>query len=336
MKCRKSNIEILRILSMLFIVNWHILIALKKNQLIDTNSFEYNIISAITVVGVNCFILISGYFGIKFNWRSFIQLCLSCAFYNFTLWMTAIHFIGTKQVYSIADLFLPIGTNQWWFITTYIMLYMLSPFINTSINNMNIKHLINTIVIFSFIIFYICWLFKNTNNESGHSFLQFIYLYLLGRCIKIIPFNKINTGPKLKIHNKLKYSGYLILGIIIILCIILNAFIIKSYRYNNPIVIIQSVAIFILFLKLKISNVFINFIASNILSVYLIHTHKSIWPLFIIIINRIHFIGNNIEIEWCIYILFSIALIFICSFLEWTRSSVFLFLEKRIVNIHYK
>ena len=58
-KVRKSNIELLRIIAMMFIVIWHISVHAQKGEL---NSHNY--IVAFCTTGVNLFILISGYFGI--------------------------------------------------------------------------------------------------------------------------------------------------------------------------------------------------------------------------------------------------------------------------------
>ena len=59
-KVRNSNIELLRIIAMTFIVIWHISVHAQKGEL---NSHNY--IVAFCTTGVNLFILISGYFGIK-------------------------------------------------------------------------------------------------------------------------------------------------------------------------------------------------------------------------------------------------------------------------------
>ena len=79
---RQSNIELLRIVSMFFIVLEHILImgteffsASISNQLYVANS-----IIGFTYIGVNCFILITGYFGADFSWKRLVNLYLICMF----------------------------------------------------------------------------------------------------------------------------------------------------------------------------------------------------------------------------------------------------------------
>ena len=59
-KTRNSNIELLRIIAMMFIVIWHISVHAQKGELPS-----HNYIISITITGVNLFLLITGYFGIR-------------------------------------------------------------------------------------------------------------------------------------------------------------------------------------------------------------------------------------------------------------------------------
>ena len=74
---RQSNIEILRIVAMILIVLHHLCIyGIKGGMTIE-------VIDSITIIGVNIFLLISGYFSIKLKWHSLVNLILLCLFYNF-------------------------------------------------------------------------------------------------------------------------------------------------------------------------------------------------------------------------------------------------------------
>ena len=75
-KVRNSNIELLRIIAMMFIVIWHISVHAQKGELPS-----HNYIAAITTTGVNLFVLISGYWGIKLKWKSLLNILSIVVFY---------------------------------------------------------------------------------------------------------------------------------------------------------------------------------------------------------------------------------------------------------------
>lgn len=90
---RNSSIELLRYLLMFFIVIWHSLvhgIGLTNIGGIPDFGIKYLpslIICSIVCVSVDCFMFISGYFGIRFTWKGFISIVFSCLFYSITISM---------------------------------------------------------------------------------------------------------------------------------------------------------------------------------------------------------------------------------------------------------
>ena len=82
---RLSNIELLRILAMLFVVLHHIVCHGMKLYEPPVTFIERTAIvfDAFLVVGVNLFVLISGYFSIKLSWKSFLNLALICIFFRY-------------------------------------------------------------------------------------------------------------------------------------------------------------------------------------------------------------------------------------------------------------
>lgn len=75
---RQSNIELLRIVSMLLILIVHIdgaSLGLPQPMgditSITTRDWWRLIVESISIIGVNCFVLILGYFGIRASWKDF-------------------------------------------------------------------------------------------------------------------------------------------------------------------------------------------------------------------------------------------------------------------------
>jgi len=68
---RQSNIELLRIISILMIVIHHVLVHGIYNAV---NNSTLHFIDSFVIYGVNIFLLISGYFTINLKWKSVINL----------------------------------------------------------------------------------------------------------------------------------------------------------------------------------------------------------------------------------------------------------------------
>lgn len=79
-------------------------------------------------VAVSTFILISGYFGINFNWRKILKIWFSVLFFS---WVIVIYkIIGQNDIKGCLPYFLPIISNEFWFISCYFILCGLSPLLN--------------------------------------------------------------------------------------------------------------------------------------------------------------------------------------------------------------
>ena len=331
---RKSNIELLRIVCMLMIILWHINIGFGGDKNLATFSLG-NIINAVTVVGVNCFVLISGYFGIKFRLKALISLLLQCLFYSIVISVACHETIGSNIDFKM--LFLPISSDVWWFMTVYVMLYLSAPLLNKALDGMSMKGTLFSLLSFLIINIWFGYCFKNDNNPSGHSYLQFVLMYLIGR---MISFCRANVTCDFGRYSKFLFvnSGGAMLAFVILICI--NMFFIKSYRYNNPLVVLSSVAIFIVFFNMKIGSIRqVNLLASTVVAAYLIHEHPQIRPL---LAEKVMIIHNSFPVyyEILLFLLIAFSFIVLGFFVEKIRrflmnpliNSVF----NRIENKRYK
>ena len=178
---RKSNIELLRIISMIFII-WHhytlhggILYVNYSNP----NKYIAEAIYLLGKVGVNEFILISGYFLIKskFKIKKLVKIELQILCY--TLLFLILYIVMDKHINKkmIQQTFFPIIFNAYWFMTAYIGMYILSTFINKLIINLN-KNEFKLLLIILLIMLSILPSITGINNFMGN--LQwFIYIYMI-------------------------------------------------------------------------------------------------------------------------------------------------------------
>lgn len=82
---RQSNIELLRIISMFFVLVVHsnyMGVSILYNSPYTIETFIRFLAEAIAIIGVNCFVLISGYFGIHLNIRKILHFIFIVYFYS--------------------------------------------------------------------------------------------------------------------------------------------------------------------------------------------------------------------------------------------------------------
>ena len=137
MGSRQSNIELLRIVSMSFILILHF--TQWAIGIDNMNPFLYQALIILNNCGVNLFIMISGYFGIKWSINSFVKLagliicfslfCLFCGVFIFDLQFTAAKII--KYI------FLPFTSTGYWFLQCYLGLYLIAPLLTKGLNCLN-------------------------------------------------------------------------------------------------------------------------------------------------------------------------------------------------------
>lgn len=82
----------------------------------DFGVFSKEIIESIAIIGVNCFVLISGYFGIKFSVKGLLNFWLWCIFYSVLLYLLISPFTGKFSMSGLLLSFLAISHTDLWFV----------------------------------------------------------------------------------------------------------------------------------------------------------------------------------------------------------------------------
>ena len=105
---RNSNHELLRLIAMYMIVFIHANMYLGSFCSGNIGMFFNGFVNGICNIGVSCFVLISGYYGIKFNIRKLVKM--ECMMISFSLLETMLlyvvmpeQFIFIKRIYSKID-----------------------------------------------------------------------------------------------------------------------------------------------------------------------------------------------------------------------------------------
>lgn len=325
-KERNSNIEILRIIAMLFIVISHYTVHSGINLTtlpLGVNRFILEV-TRFGNIGVIIFMLISGYNLIEqksIQLKKALKLYLQILFYSVVVYLVFI-MIGL-ETFSISGLIknsLPFIFNRYWFATAYIILYLLSPFINKFLHSLSRKeHL--TFLAIMLILFSIIPTFTN-QNPYGNQLVQFLMFYSIGAYLKKYNDNLFN---KKKVNTILLISSISLLVLSVIALDFLGNKMGTSkdlayYFFNRRsiISILFSVTFFNLFVNKKpFSNKFINKIAICAFGVYLIHDNKLVkgvlWELFE---NTNYFNSGKLIIHMIITI---IIVYTACTIIEYIR-----------------
>ena len=199
---RESNFELLRLVCMLFIVLHHFIQAVYinypsyfENRFTDPSPIILTFFGTFALVGVNVFVLISGYFSIRPKWSNFWPFYIQLAFYAFVFYILHMILDGVPlNRWLVYYTIMPISHNQGlWFVPTYFGLYLLSPLLNKALDNMSKRELLYFIVFLSVINLwfgFFCQL-KEMNN-TGYNLMNFVYLYVIGRLIKVLNLESKN------------------------------------------------------------------------------------------------------------------------------------------------
>ena len=349
-KERNSSYELMRIVSMFLIVLYHIILHGKVLENCQNEGLKiiFEFIEFVTLVHVNSFILVTGYYQVESNFKqSKIWSLLNANwFYRVLIVILLLTFniVSIDKVSLIKETF-PINLNEYWFFKNYLLLYCLTPFINKGIEKLN-KSTYQKMIIVSFIIFSIVPSVTGGSyfDNSGFTLYQFVFLYMVGAYLKKYPLSKSYI---FKVMSKNMYK--LILIFILFTCVFSNYILYKysmsvssvntvlgeissyvsraSTLYNNPFVIIQSICFFEYFGTLTIKNRYINKLASLVFGIYLIHDNNFSRGLIYAYLKINN--GPIYSYKFIFYVFFIAVLIYaICAVIEYIRQKLF----KKIYN----
>jgi Uncharacterized protein conserved in bacteria len=276
---RLSNFELLRIISMLCIITSHYAFHGGVAQMGSyTNSIVGRCLTIGGGLGVNCFIMISSWFLIdsKFKFRSLLKIVFETFFYSIIIELIFKYFnLANISLFDLIKSFAPITFNRYWFVTSYVCLYLISSFINIYISQLNFKQYKSLMIVLTIcVVVYVPHLQLNPFKWGvwEGSIIWFVYLYLL------IGYYKLH-GIKLLDKCSLVsfFATFFAICSYIVSTNILAKYKFISYpgdfylSYNSILMLICCLSLFSIFRKIRIKSHFINTVASTAFGVYLIH-----------------------------------------------------------------
>lgn len=288
---RNSGLELLRIIAMLMIVAAHL--SQRGNwewgPSSSANHFLMDIIICLGQVGVAIFFSITGYFlysSKKLSYKRILKVLRPTWFYS--IFFLIFFFILSPSSFNltwplsspIAHSLFPIVTNSYWFISAYVCLSLLLPYLKKWFDSLTDKELLSLLIIVGLIYIVpniISYVFYDSSAMIFTIPSALFYClagYTIHRNQKIL--SKVKTNRLFLIH---------VLGLVIYIFSSILIHVAKSNlgytNINNNILIdtmslpciLMSLPLVILFSRWNFVNKIINYFGSLTFGVYLIHSN---------------------------------------------------------------
>lgn len=305
-KHRETGIELFRIITMLIIVAHHYVV----NSGLMTEEYVWGGGTAASwflvlfgwggKTGINCFVMITGYFMCtsRITLKKFLKLLMWVELYKVIFYL--IFTLSGQQVFSIKTMLLsvsPITSVGTGFTSAYLMFYLFIPFINILVKNLNKKQ--HFILIILLVVVYT--VLPTLLVPVSYNYITwFTVIYIVSSYIRLHPekwFNDKKLWGILTLGSLLLSWASVLIGFFVYLKTGLNL----SYYFvsdsNKPLALITAVCAFMFFknLKLRYSGL-INTVAASAFGVLLIHANSDAmrqW-LWKDLLNNVGMFGSNL------------------------------------------
>ena len=281
---RSSNIELLRIVAMLFIMFLHLN---RENAGLPSATvlgeqpiyaMLWSWIRMINLTGVDIFVLISGYFAIRPRVNSVVSLFFQGIFYSVGMYA---FWVLTKQAdFSLGELSMHLKPMKvYWFFGSYVWLVLLAPVLNRYVESATKREFGLFLAVYYF---FACgmewWMSASSELQRGYSVLAFIGLYLLARYVRLHGGRWCELAPR---YDLLIFLGSTALSALLALALFWgmgrplvgdDPLVDRLVSYTSPLCIVASLSLLLFFSKIKLGHIrWINWLAASSFSVYLLH-----------------------------------------------------------------
>lgn len=340
---RSIGMDLLRVICMLLVVGTHFYGhgGLVNGTLVagEVNWVAGNVIYALTIVAVNCFVLLSGYFQCtsRFKLKRVLSVWVQVIFYSVALFIAApvvCRLFGEEFNFSLKGMLnsvLVVTKSQYWFVTAYLLMYLVSPFLNCAIRAMDKRmHLMCCCVLLG--IFSVAANLVYTsdfgNVNGGYSFLWFCILYIVAAYFRLyVPAERKHRKWGLLIYfccaagvALARFAAHYLFTWLLGYPKMTSLF----YSYNSILVTSASVGLFAAMRTVKMSGVpekIVRIIAPLAFGVYLIHDHNSVRPLLWGWLKPYAFADSAWMVPYSLACTLGIFLV--CCGVEWVRKKLF-------------
>lgn len=334
-KMRDSNMELLRIITMLMIMIQHAnfkVIGIPSSMDIITmpiSSFVRFFIQSLVFIGVNVFVTLSGWYGIRFRVERLLGFIFQVLFFSVLVYVV-LFLTGYAPVLPPKRWLFLLTMQNYWFAVAYLLLYILSPVLNAFVEVASSKTMRNVLLLLFACELLLGWMPSvYPSYISSSSPLHFCALYLLARYMKVYQ-------PR---WTQLKRYRDIMIFLLLSLLISLAALISEMggakisyylYQYSSPLCIVSALFFILAFSKISVQSKLVNIVATSCFAVYLVHDNPYFCDAFYMPLIKNWFTTRSTES----FVLMTgawIALLFLVSILlDRIRLHVWNFIKIRI------
>lgn len=330
---RNYGIDLLRLVLMFMVVVLHVLGhggILMTAQPMTGQYITAWLMESLAYGAVNGYALITGCvrFGRRHRLAPVIQLWLQGLLYS--LGIAICVWVLKPEYFSLEGLLyygMPVSRGGWWYLSTYVCLSVIMPFLDLAVDALSEKQA-KKMLVPAFVVLTILPTLAGGEPfgiENGYSVFWLACLYVLGACIRKFGwFEKVKPGKA--------FAVYLMAGVGCCAWVIVKNWLKTSVdflHYMSPLVVIGSVALFVVFRQLRVSEgaaKWIRVFSPAAFGVYLIHEHELIKHHAIK--GTFAFFARFSTPVMILLVLATAAVIFTgCLFLDLVRHKVFQWLK---------
>ena len=251
-----------------------------NSQMVTIPRLWWNFLELGGNFGVDVFVLISGYFLIGSNKLhikpiKIIKLWGQIVFYSIALFVVSICLNRDSfSVRGIINGIFPITFDQWWFASTYFVMYLIHPYLNRMLHSISKKEY-QKLLIMLLGIWSIIPTITGTTFQSN-KLIEFLFYYSIAGYIKLHGFQKKRTCKQwFLLWSIFSILTYLFSVVVMVIGTKNDLFLSYSlffYSRNSILTIFRAISFFMLFLNMKVkTSKVINRISACAFGVYLLH-----------------------------------------------------------------
>lgn len=297
-RSRQPNLELLRCVAMMMVVVLHYLgkgnllfpldVEPDMQWVYPMNAAEITawLLESFCIVAVNVYMFISGYFlcTSTFKPSRLIGLWLQVWMYSVAFGLigalTGVMRETAFDTHFLLTLLFPVSMNHYWFMTAYVFLYLLLPFLGIAAARMTKRQLQTAALLLLFVFSVLKSVMPVRFETDGLGYDWIWYLCVFAAAVYVRRFGvafleKRGRGIALYVGcSLLIFSGTMLLHLVYLRTGSLGRMIQMCMEYNHILPFLAAVGLFGAFRRLKLSGRFAGFIckiAPYTLGVYLLH-----------------------------------------------------------------
>lgn len=333
---RESQFEVMRTIAMFFVVVYHCLThgiggeyGFSTSQVVSLSNLLFSdFMLVFCSIAVNLYVMVSGYFLVDLNFKlsRIVRTWVYAVFYSFfiTIIFVSFHIIPFNIVTTVKSFF-PISTDAYWFVTQFLGLLILSPFLALIARKLSYRQYLYLLIGGAFICLSIIPDFplgKRYYVAHGNSIWSFAYLFFVSGFIKH--------------HVREQSIARLLTMLFLVIILVLVCEVIGGYQQGflhlfwmnyNGLPFVLSVLVFMLIRQMTVpSNCFWNLlvrVAPYTFGVYLVHDHllmrEWLWKIVSLTSQCDKLTFPLIVIGLCL------TIFAICVFIDAVRKQIFSF-----------